>query len=186
MKRLLGNWYKSGKVTERETEQPKQQQQREERSKARESEAEQPEVERLEEVDMSREGAVPERERPSMADVNQSLQEIMKMDGAVGAALVDWQSGMTLGTAGGGPHLNLDVAAAGNTDVVRSKLKVMQNLGLNDKIEDILITLTTQYHLIRLLERDQSLFVYVVLSKESANLAMARYKLSQIEHALTV
>ncbi len=121
-----------------------------------------------------------------MADVNQSLQEAMNLDGAIGAALVDWQSGMTLGTAGGDPSLNLDVAAAGNTDVVCSKLKVMQNLGLDDKIEDILITLTTQYHLIRILERDQSLFLYVALSKEQANLAMARYKLTQIERQLNV
>ena len=104
------------------------------------------------------------------------------MDGAIGAALVDWQSGMMLGTAGGA-NLNLDVAVAGNTEVVRSKLKVMQNLGLNDKIEDIL---TTQYHLIRILERDQSLFLYIVLNKEQANLAMARYKLTQIERQLTV
>ena len=121
-----------------------------------------------------------------MADANQSLQEIMTLDGAIGAALVDWQSGMTLGTAGGGPQLNLNIAAAGNTDVVRSKLKVMQNLGLNDKIEDILITLTSQYHLIRLLERDQGLFLYVALGKEQANLAMARYKLSAIERGLSV
>jgi hypothetical protein len=120
-----------------------------------------------------------------MADVTQSLEEAMAMDGAIAAALVDWQSGMTLGTAGGGP-INLDVAAAGTTDVVRSKLKVMNNLGLEDRIEDILITLTTQYHLIRILEKDQSLFVYVVLNKETANLAMARYKLTQIERGLTV
>ena len=121
-----------------------------------------------------------------MAEVNQSPQEAMTLDGCIGAALVDWQSGMTLGTAGGGSALNLDVAAAENTDVVRAKLKVMQNLGLDDKIEDILITLSTQYHLIRLLERDQSLFIYVALKKDRANLAMARYKITQIERQLTV
>lgn len=80
--------------------------------------------------------------------------------------------------------LNLGVAAAGNTDVVRFKYEVMRNLGLDDKIEYILMTLTTQYHLVRILERDRSLFLYVALSKEQSNLAMARYKLMQIERAL--
>jgi len=69
--------------------------------------------------------------------------------------------------------LNLGVAAAGSTDVVRFKYEAMQNLGLDDKIEDVLMTLTTQYHLVRILERDQSLFLYVALSKEQSNLAMA-------------
>jgi hypothetical protein len=119
-----------------------------------------------------------------MADVNQSLQEALSIEGAIVAALVDWQSGMTLGTAGSG--INLDIAAAGTTDVVRAKLKVMNTLGLEDRIEDIIISITTQYHLIRILEKDQSLFIYVVLNKEGSNLAMARYKLTQIERALTV
>ena len=93
----------------------------------------------------------------------------MSLDGAVGAALVDRQSGMTLGAAGGGPILNLDVAAAGNTGEVRAKLKVIQNLGLEVKIEDIPVTLTSRYHLIRLLERDEGLFVYLVFGKEQSN-----------------
>ncbi len=70
--------------------------------------------------------------------------------------------------------------------MLRSKLKVVQNLGLNDKIEDILITLTGQYHLLRVLEKDTSLFLYVALNKEQANLALARYELTQIERALSV
>jgi hypothetical protein len=121
-----------------------------------------------------------------MAGVHESLQEAMQIDGAIGAALVDWQSGMTLGTAGGGANFDLDIAAAGSTDVVRAKLKAMKNLGLDDGIEDILITLSSQYHLIRTFERDQSLFLYVALLRESTNLAMARYKLTQIERQLTV
>ncbi len=131
-------------------------------------------------------GEIEERkESPGMADVTTSLQEATAMDGAIAAALVDWQSGMTLGTAGGG-ELNLGVAAAVSTEVVRAQLKAIDNLGLSGKIEDILITLTGQYHLLRVLEKDTSLFLYVALNKEQANLALARYELTQIERALSV
>lgn len=119
-----------------------------------------------------------------MANVNGALEDLMKIDGAMAAAIVDSKSGMALGTIGGG--LNLEVAAAGNSEVIRSKEKVMANLGLRDKIEDILITLGTQYHLIRPLTTAQNLFIYTVFKKESANLAMARHKLAETEKSLEV
>ncbi|MFF8385182.1 hypothetical protein [Streptomyces kanasensis] len=110
------------------------------------------------------------------------------IDGAIGAALVDYTSGMALGTVGGGKDLDLTVAAAGNTDVVRAKVRTMEMLGLNDEIEDILITLGTQYHLIRLLKGrgTNGLFLYLALDKGRANLAMARLQLKRIEGELEV
>lgn len=117
-------------------------------------------------------------------NVKTSLDEALTIDGAIGAALVDWKSGMALGTAGTG--LNLDVAAAGNTEVVRSKHKVMGALGLKDQIEDILITLGSQYHLIRMLQSKPGLFIYLALHRDKANLALARHKLAEIEARVTL
>lgn len=122
-----------------------------------------------------------------MMNIDTALKEAMSITGAVGVALVDYESGMSLGTSGGGEWLDLEVAAAGNTEVVRSKLRVMSSLALNDTIEDILITLHRQYHLIRLLNSSRnSLFLYLVLDRERANLALARHYLKRIEADLQV
>lgn len=110
-----------------------------------------------------------------------SLQEI---DGYIGSALVDSSSGMTLATDGGGQSIDIDTAAAGNTDVVRKKREVMKKLALNDKIEDILISLHKQYHLIRLLESNDAIFVYLALDRSKANLGMARQDLNKFEKGL--
>ncbi|MET9700477.1 hypothetical protein ABZY31_26660 [Streptomyces sp. NPDC006529] len=123
-----------------------------------------------------------------MANVETALKETTTIDGALGAALVDYGSGMALGTIGGSKELDLAVAAAGNTDVVRAKVRTMELLGLKEEIEDILITLGSQYHLIRLLRgrNSQGLFLYLALDKDRSNLAMARHQLKRIEAELEV
>lgn len=119
-----------------------------------------------------------------MANVKQSMEELMTTDGAMCAALVDSGSGMILGHVGSG--VDLEVAAAGNTEVVRAKLKTMRALGLEDSIEDILITLGRQYHIIRPMARQEGLFIYMVLDKSRSNLALARRKTADVEHSLAL
>ncbi|MDT3443672.1 MULTISPECIES: hypothetical protein [unclassified Pseudofrankia] len=120
-------------------------------------------------------------------DIETALKEAMAIDGALGAALVDYESGMMLGAAGGGRTLNLEIAAAGNTDVVRAKARTLEALGVRDVIEDILITLERQYHLIRLLSRGENrLFLYLALDRSRSNLALARHGLRSIERELSV
>jgi len=117
-----------------------------------------------------------------MSNIQESLAEVMTVDGAMCSALVDANSGMMLGSVGSG--VDLDVAAAGNTEVVRAKMKTMSLLKLSDSIEDILITLGKQYHIIRPLAKKQGLFLYVVLDKSKSNLALARRKVLDIEMAM--
>ncbi|MFG2451961.1 hypothetical protein [Streptomyces sp. M41(2017)] len=124
-----------------------------------------------------------------MANVEVSLKETMtSIEGALGAALVDYTSGMALGTLGGGNDLDLNIAAAGNTDVIRAKMRTMEHLGLKSEIEDVLITLENQYHVIRPVKgrEGNGLFLYLVLNKGTSNLAMARHKLARIEAELEV
>ncbi len=122
-------------------------------------------------------------------NIEAALKEAMTIDGALGASLVDWESGMSLGAIGGGKYLDLDVAAAGNTEVIRAKMRTMEALRLDDAIEDILITLSKQYHLIRLLKsarNAQGLFLYLVLDRGKANLALARHSLKRIEADVSI
>lgn len=122
-----------------------------------------------------------------MANMNNSLQSVMQLSGAVAVAVVDIDSGMSLGTAGGGT-LNLDVAAAGNSEVVKAKLSTMRDLGIEGEIDDILITLSTQYHIIRPIKGKggAGLFLYVALDRQKANLAMARHKIAEVEKTINV
>jgi len=124
-----------------------------------------------------------------VASVEVSLKEMTAgIEGALGAAVVDYTSGMALGTLGGSKSLDLTVAAAGNTDVVRAKVRTMEQLGLKGQIEDILITLDSQYHLIRPItgRGGNGLFLYLVLDKARSNLAMARHQLRRVEGQIEI
>ena len=114
-----------------------------------------------------------------------SLNSLTTIDGFRAAALVDSESGLALATEGSG-DINLELAAAGNTEVVRAKRKVASALKLNDTIEDILITLGKQYHIIRPAAKLAGIFVYYVLDNKRANLALARRKVSDVEGAMTM
>lgn len=123
-----------------------------------------------------------------MANIETGLKGMMEIEGAIGAAVVDYSSGMALGTLSSTKTLDLEVAAAGNTEVVRAKMRTMDQLGLNDAIEDILITLSGQYHVIRPLTspKGQGLFLYLALDRNRGNLALARHRLKSIEAGLEV
>lgn len=60
--------------------------------------------------------------------INTALNQLLELDGAIAAALVDYKTGMLLGSIGTG--IDLEIAAAGNTEVIRAKLKTINMLNL--------------------------------------------------------
>jgi predicted regulator of Ras-like GTPase activity (Roadblock/LC7/MglB family) len=114
------------------------------------------------------------------------ISDATSISGFIGACLVDSDSGLMLASEGGGGRLDLEAASALNTQVVKAKLQAIETLGLNDGIEDILITLGKQLHLIRPLEANPAMFLYVALDKKAANLGMARLQVKKIEGNLTM
>ena len=119
-----------------------------------------------------------------MSNINDCLQDLMTLDGAMGACIVDYMSGMVLGMTGGG--VDLELAAAGNAQVVKAKVATMKSLGITGEIEDMLITLESQIHIIRPTHNHEDLFIYLVLDKSKANLALARRKVLSVEKSLEV
>ena len=113
------------------------------------------------------------------------ISDASQIAGFIGACLVDSESGLMLASEGGG-KLDLEAASALNTQVVKAKRQAIESLGLDDHIDDILITLGKQIHLIRPLEKAPQMFLYVALEKKQANLDMARMQVKQVEGTLSL
>lgn len=98
---------------------------------------------------------------------------LQDLPGLMAVAVVDTNSGMSLASHSNTPSINPDTAAAYNTEVVKQKQKAMAALKLTgEAIEDILITLSNQIHLLKLTENNK--FIYLVVNSRDTNLAIAR------------
>lgn len=116
---------------------------------------------------------------------NTDISGLTNIGGFIGACLVDSETGLMMASEGGA-GFDLEAAGAANTEVVKAKLSAIDMLGLNDNIDDILITLGKQFHLIRPLEQTPTVFMYVALDKKSANLGMARVQVKKVEQTLSI
>ncbi|HEX8656572.1 MAG TPA: hypothetical protein VF690_03520 [Hymenobacter sp.] len=110
----------------------------------------------------------------------QAVQNIIDdLPQLIAVAIVDVNSGMCLASHSNSPTINPETAAAYNTEVVKQKQKAMGALKLSgERINDILITLTNQFHLINLLD-DGKKFIYLAVNQRDTNLAIAREVLRQ-------
>lgn len=94
------------------------------------------------------------------------------LNGFIGASIVDLDTGMSLASVSKYPDFDLDVAAAYNSEMVKAKFKTMDALSINATLEDMLLTLTDQLHLIKFLDRDT--FIYLAVNSSQSNLALMR------------
>lgn len=114
------------------------------------------------------------------------ISALSDIAGFIGACLVDSETGLMMASEGGGEALDLEAAGAANTEVVKAKLAAIEMLGLDEQIDDILITLGGQFHLIRPLKDTPTVFIYTALDKKSANLGMARVQVKKVEASISM
>ena len=104
----------------------------------------------------------------------QAVQSILKqLPTLLAVAVVETETGMALAYHSNLAEFDIETAAAYNTEVVKQKLKAISALKLNQTIQDILLTLTDQFHLLKL-SADGSKFIYLAVNTRDTNLAIAR------------
>jgi hypothetical protein len=121
---------------------------------------------------------------PTEKQLTEAIEKIQEdVGGFIAASLVDLESGMTLAAKSVRSDFDLTVASAYNSELVKQKLKIMKALGLTGTIEDMLIMLTDQIHLVRLL--NPTTFLYLSVDKKLSNIAIVRNAVGKHTAGLT-
>ncbi|MBI0296894.1 hypothetical protein JBE04_21110 [Streptomyces sp. PRKS01-29] len=124
-----------------------------------------------------------------MTDIQESLREVMECEGALAASLVDYLSRISLGAVQTPQGPDLEKVAYGDTDVLRAKMSTLELLGYSpERLEDIVVTLDTEYHLIRPLSQrtSQGVFLYLVADRARTDLDAARATMREVALRLDV
>ncbi|MFJ4870717.1 hypothetical protein [Streptomyces sp. NPDC088757] len=140
-----------------------------------------------------------------MPGIDECLTEAMTLPGARGASLVDWTSGLALGTAGESPVGDHETTAAETAELARSAAEFDTFLATDDDaggtgggggagddagppVEDLIVTTRAGYHVLRFVETsfDSSVFLHLWLDRDTGNLALARMRLRDIAEKLVL
>ncbi|MEU9376226.1 hypothetical protein AB0D94_20985 [Streptomyces sp. NPDC048255] len=138
-----------------------------------------------------------------MPGIDECLLEAMALPGARGAALVDWSSGLALGTAGDSPVGDHETTAAETAELARAAAEYESFAPAADgpaprggagpglsgpPVEDLIVTTRTGYHVLRFVETsfDSSVFLHLWLDRADGNLALARHRLRALAEGLVL
>lgn len=109
------------------------------------------------------------------------VERLRRIDGYAAAMLIDPETGVMLGGDGELSGVDLQSTAAGYGELYRLERSLVEQLGADDAIEDVVITLTSQYHVLHAITGQPSLLLCVVLDRNSGCLGLARYALAHAE-----
>ncbi|MFC9758556.1 hypothetical protein [Streptomyces sp. NPDC056921] len=139
-----------------------------------------------------------------MPGIDECLLEVMRLPGARSAAVVDWTSGLALGTIGESPNGDHEATAAETAEVARmaaeqpafareateppTALPEGAVEGSPPPVEDVIVTTRAGYHILRFVETsfDSSVFVHLWLDRAEGNLALARIRLGEMAQRLVL
>lgn len=130
--------------------------------------------------------------------IDECLLEAMRLPGARGASVVDWTSGLALGTVGDSPNGDHEATAAEAAEVARltAEHRAFAPKGGGDwaengaetPVEDVIVTNQDGYHLLRFVRTsfDSSVFLHLWLDRAEGNLALSRMRLADLADRLVL
>ncbi|MEU9475304.1 hypothetical protein [Streptomyces sp. NPDC048191] len=126
-----------------------------------------------------------------MPGIDECLLEAMRLPGARGAALVDWTSGLALGTVGEAPGGDHETTAAEAAELARMAAEhgaFAAHADGHPPVEDVIVSNHDSYHLLRFVDTtfDSSVFLHLWLGREEGNLALARIRLGEMAARLVL
>ena len=121
-----------------------------------------------------------------MSDFLKQFGEDLKQNvpGFIAVAIAEIKSGISYFTLTADPNFDPELASAFNLEVVKAKLNAINALGLNDSIEDIMINLKNQIHIIDISENNEY-FIYLAVDSSKANLGMTKALLNKYKKDIT-
>lgn len=134
-----------------------------------------------------------------MPGIDECLLEAMRLPGARGAALIDWTSGLALGTVGESPGGDQETAAVEAAEIARlaaeqhafapdDDLGAGMAADTDPPVEDLIVSNRDSYHVLRFVGSsfDGSVFLHLWLARAEGNLALARIRLGEMAERLVL
>ncbi|MHC5261038.1 hypothetical protein ACYSUO_24410 [Streptomyces sp. UC4497] len=136
-----------------------------------------------------------------MPGIDECLLEVMRLPGARGASVVDWTSGLALGTVGDARNGDHEADAAESAELARIAAEHRAFApadgsdwtqgSASDKappVEDVIVTNRDSYHVLRFVRTtfDSSVFIHLWLDRGEGNLALARLRLTDISDRMVL
>lgn len=121
-----------------------------------------------------------------MSDFLQQFGDEVKKNipGYIAVAVTEIKSGISYFSDSSVASFDPELASAFNLEVVKAKLNAISALGLEQNIDDIMITLTNQIHIIDISENNEY-FIYLAVDSNKANLGMTKALLNKFKKDIT-
>ena len=119
------------------------------------------------------------------ARAKQALTDMLTLDGLLGCAVVDGTTGLVLARElREDQPVDMDLAAAACAQVLRAHRLAARSMGLSENTEEVMTSAGARQQVLRTVSHYPELFLVVLLDKQRTNLALARFKLMEVERSL--